>query len=129
VGLRIDLDTEARGKILWPLPRIEPRLPDRPARSQTLYWLSYPAYHLPGSSEQIRKQDEDSNHYKYTFFLKQPICVFFVQNGCSAHGVPATRHYLRFSEMQLMSHRIKYIVTMFVVTDRNNVPRNSETIC
>jgi hypothetical protein len=26
-----------------PLPRIEPRSPGRPVRSQTLYWLSYPA--------------------------------------------------------------------------------------
>jgi hypothetical protein len=29
--------TEARGKILSPLPGIEPRSPGRPARSQTLY--------------------------------------------------------------------------------------------
>jgi hypothetical protein len=27
-----------------PLPGIELRLPSRPARSQTLYWLSYPAH-------------------------------------------------------------------------------------
>jgi hypothetical protein len=40
VGLRAGLDTEARGKIL--LPGIETRSPDRPVRSQTLYWLSYP---------------------------------------------------------------------------------------
>jgi hypothetical protein len=42
VGPRTDLDTEARGKILPPLPGIEPRSPGRPALSQTLYWLSYP---------------------------------------------------------------------------------------
>jgi hypothetical protein len=36
------LDTEAIGKILSPLPWIEPRSPGRPARSHTLYWLSYP---------------------------------------------------------------------------------------
>jgi hypothetical protein len=36
--------TQTRGKILSPLPGIEPRSPDRPARSQTLYWLSYPAH-------------------------------------------------------------------------------------
>jgi hypothetical protein len=41
VGPRAGLDTEARGKILSPLPGIEPRSPDRPARSQTLYCLSY----------------------------------------------------------------------------------------
>jgi hypothetical protein len=35
---------ETRGKILSPLPGIEPRSPGRLARSQTLYWLSYPAH-------------------------------------------------------------------------------------
>jgi hypothetical protein len=37
VGPRAGLDTEARGKILSPLPGIEPRSAGRPARSQTLY--------------------------------------------------------------------------------------------
>jgi hypothetical protein len=37
VGLRPGLDMEARGKILSPLPGIEPRLPGSPACSQTLY--------------------------------------------------------------------------------------------
>jgi hypothetical protein len=37
VGLRAGLDTEAREKILSPLPGIERRSPGRPARSQTLY--------------------------------------------------------------------------------------------
>jgi hypothetical protein len=44
VGPRAGLNTEDRGKILSPLPRIEPRSPGRPARSQTLYCLSYPAH-------------------------------------------------------------------------------------
>jgi hypothetical protein len=34
---RARLHTEARGKILSPLPGIEPRSPGRPVRSQTLY--------------------------------------------------------------------------------------------
>jgi hypothetical protein len=42
---RAGLDTEVRGKIISPLPGIEPGSPGRPARSQTLYWLSYPAHH------------------------------------------------------------------------------------
>jgi hypothetical protein len=42
---RAGLDTEVRGKILSPLPGIEPRSPGRPARSQTLHWLSYPVHH------------------------------------------------------------------------------------
>jgi hypothetical protein len=44
VGPRAGLDTEVRGKILSPLPGIEPRSPGRPARSQTLHRLSYPAH-------------------------------------------------------------------------------------
>jgi hypothetical protein len=42
VGPSAGLNTEVRGKIFLPLPGIEPRSPGRPARSQTLYWLSYP---------------------------------------------------------------------------------------
>jgi hypothetical protein len=41
VGPRAGLDTEARGKIISPLPGIESRSPGRPARSQTLYCPSY----------------------------------------------------------------------------------------
>jgi hypothetical protein len=37
VGPRAGLDTEARGKILSPLPGTEPRSHGRPVRSQTLY--------------------------------------------------------------------------------------------
>jgi hypothetical protein len=44
VGLRAGLDTEARRKVLSPLPGIELRSSSRPACSQTLYWLSYPAH-------------------------------------------------------------------------------------
>jgi hypothetical protein len=44
VGPRAGLDTEARRKILSPLPGIEPRSPGRPSSSQTLYWLSYSAH-------------------------------------------------------------------------------------
>jgi hypothetical protein len=36
--------SQARRKILSPLPVIEPRSPGHPARSQTLCWLSYPAH-------------------------------------------------------------------------------------
>jgi hypothetical protein len=42
VGPRAGLDTEATRKILSLLPGIQPRSPGRPARSQTLYCLSYP---------------------------------------------------------------------------------------
>jgi hypothetical protein len=43
VGPRAGLDIKARGKILSLLPGIEPS-PGHPVRSQTLYWLSYPAH-------------------------------------------------------------------------------------
>jgi hypothetical protein len=44
MGSRAVLDTEGRGKVLSPLPGIESQSPGRPARSQTLYRLIYPAY-------------------------------------------------------------------------------------
>jgi hypothetical protein len=37
VHLRGSLDTETRGKILSPLPGIEPQSPGHPAHGQTLY--------------------------------------------------------------------------------------------
>jgi hypothetical protein len=37
VDPRAGLDTQARGKILSPLPGIKPRSPGRPVRSQTRY--------------------------------------------------------------------------------------------
>jgi hypothetical protein len=43
-GPRAGLDSEAAGKILSPLSGIKSRSPSRPARSQTLYGLSYPAH-------------------------------------------------------------------------------------
>jgi hypothetical protein len=42
VGPRAGLDTQFRGKILLPLPGIEPRSTGHPVRNQTLHWLSYP---------------------------------------------------------------------------------------
>jgi hypothetical protein len=50
VGPRAGLDTEAIWKILSSLPRIEPQSPGRSARSQALYWHSYPA-HVPYTTE------------------------------------------------------------------------------
>jgi hypothetical protein len=45
------LDTKATGKTLSPLPGIESRSSGRPARSQTLYWLSYLARAIPVTTE------------------------------------------------------------------------------
>jgi hypothetical protein len=46
VGPRAGLDVEVRGKILLSLPAIKLRSLGSPARSQTLYRLSYPAHIL-----------------------------------------------------------------------------------
>jgi hypothetical protein len=54
VGRTAGLDTEARGEILLPLPEIEPRSSGRPARSQTLYCLSYPANVIVVSMERLQ---------------------------------------------------------------------------
>jgi hypothetical protein len=63
VGPRAGLDTEVRGKILLPLPGIEPLSPGRPARSQTLYCLSYPAHKI--------------SVYQNIYFILRP---YFFQN-------------------------------------------------
>jgi hypothetical protein len=39
VGPRVGLDTKARGKILSPLPGIEPQLPGHPAHGQTFLYV------------------------------------------------------------------------------------------
>jgi hypothetical protein len=50
VGPRAGLHIEVRGKILSPLPEIEPRSPGRPARSQAIYWLRNPADSLANTN-------------------------------------------------------------------------------
>jgi hypothetical protein len=45
--------TQTRGKILSPLPVIEPGSPGRPTPSQTLYCPSYPAHALSSLYEEI----------------------------------------------------------------------------
>jgi hypothetical protein len=51
VDPRAGLDTEATGKILSPLPGIEPRSLGRPVSSQALYCLSYPAHSSAATSD------------------------------------------------------------------------------
>jgi hypothetical protein len=67
VGPRTGLDTEARGKIISPVPGIEPRSPGRPVRSQTLNWLSYPGSQI--NTKAIQKSKAAKNTFeKYAFF-------------------------------------------------------------
>jgi hypothetical protein len=87
IGPRAGLDTEATGQILSPLPGIEPRSPGRPARSQTLYWLSYPAQYII-----IKILSSDSSHEftDYTWLLyeyRMPYTTFMsdCENGLFAH--------------------------------------------
>jgi hypothetical protein len=54
VGPRAGLNTEAREKILSPIPGIEPRSPVCAALCHSLYWLSYPAYSYNNTYINIR---------------------------------------------------------------------------
>jgi hypothetical protein len=67
VGPRAGLDTEATGRILSPLPGIEPRSPGGPARSHTLFSLSYPAHtrHIDGGVKK-RNNIQRSSLLTYT---------------------------------------------------------------
>jgi hypothetical protein len=108
VGPRAGLDTEARGKIILPLPGIEPRSPGSPARSQPLYWLS----EIPGS---LCSQTLGGKHKKMMFNkqsmreligfiqLVRGLCetVFNISPNLvirciiNYHGVPITWPYLK----------------------------------
>jgi hypothetical protein len=79
VGLTAGLDTEDRGKILSPLPGIEPLSPGRPAGSQTLYWLSYPAHRHDLHHICILRVKELPGCSKY----KLPVFMGVVQNLCT----------------------------------------------
>jgi hypothetical protein len=57
VGHITIMDTEARGKILWPLPGIEPRSPGRPGRSQIEVQLVKLTY------ENDNPDDDDDDRY------------------------------------------------------------------
>jgi hypothetical protein len=77
VGPRAGLGTEARGKILLPLPGIETLPPGRPACSETLYWLSYPAHKtinyyddLCGNNGQINVIEKINLHHPEIWDLK-----------------------------------------------------------
>jgi hypothetical protein len=61
VGRRAGLDTEARRRILSPLPGIKPRSPGRAARSQTLHRPSYPGSPLRDYSGLYHRRLSSSN--------------------------------------------------------------------
>jgi hypothetical protein len=81
VGPRFCLDTETRGKILFPLPGIETQSSDRPFRSQTLYWLSYPAPYS-GTEPTVSPGYESvwGNGPVWTWWRKYEYCVFRKSN-------------------------------------------------
>jgi hypothetical protein len=76
VDPRTCLDTEARGKILSPPPGIEPLSPGRPARSQTLYRLSY-----SGSSKILVEIINNNN--SYLRFNPNAIVTLTIIHKCS----------------------------------------------
>jgi hypothetical protein len=89
VDLRAGLDTEVRGKILSPLPGIEPRSPGHPVRGQTLYWLSYPAHNHTVALVEISSTRILLNWrhwYSYSLF-----CILF-----PPHSLNITFHDLFF---------------------------------
>jgi hypothetical protein len=65
--------TQARGKILSPLPGIEPGSHGRPVRSQTLYWLSYPCYlckqYLPVIFHIEARQDNKADFMEKAYII------------------------------------------------------------
>jgi hypothetical protein len=83
VGLIAGLDTEATGKILLTLPEIEPRSPGRPAHSQTLYWLNYPAHIISFCYLIICFLRCSTLNSWSVFFLTVPILVLLC---CCLHG-------------------------------------------
>jgi hypothetical protein len=88
VGPRAGLNTEVRGKILLPLPGIEPRSPGRPARSQTLYCLSYAA---DRNKKDLIYPGRVSNRVLYMYVVLS-VSVFsgysWTAEICSAQKVP-----------------------------------------
>jgi hypothetical protein len=99
VGSRAGPDTEARGKILSPLPRIEPRTPSRPAPSQTLYWLSYPDW------------------LYYTTIVHEN-CTRCNNSRCLHTSVYTLLHYRCVGEVAVSSRRTHEMSDLFIVSRR-----------
>jgi hypothetical protein len=88
VGPRAGLDTEATGKNPLPPPGIEPRSPGRPARSQTLYWLRYPAHICRSTIPKLLFVPEfHTATYQYILY---PFCFIFLMNPISLDGFSET---------------------------------------
>jgi hypothetical protein len=100
VGLRAGLDKEARGKILSPLPDIEPRSPGRPAHSQTMCWLSYPAHNYchnnaavaQGTKVSLNCSSLDESVMKLSSWQQMHIPIFVAQGWYTKHrGISSGR--------------------------------------
>jgi hypothetical protein len=81
VGPRAGVETEARGKILLPLPGIKPQGPDQQVHSQTLYWLSY-----PGSYSHALLIYDFMNAYLF-LHMNSSVLTYFVDALC--RGIPS----------------------------------------
>jgi hypothetical protein len=81
VGPRACLDTEARGKILLPLPGIESRSSGSPVRSQTeLPWLP---------------EDQKVEHYVWSFRVFWDVLpCSLISSETSVHSNETTRRYI-----------------------------------
>jgi hypothetical protein len=119
VDPRAGLDREATGKILSPLPGIEPRSPGRPVRSQTLYRLSYPGslcnirgkqFHWHIRDYQLLS-DSDASIYIY-LHLQWPVDE---ENGY------ATECYKFVGETLTQGKYLRNFLLFFFNTRRRNV--------
>jgi hypothetical protein len=83
VGPRAGLDTETRGKIILPRSGIEPRSPSRLVRSQTLYWLSYPAHFVFWRShvQTSARRDTILTDFSWSFSVPPDIPEYYLKIG------------------------------------------------
>jgi hypothetical protein len=113
VGPRTGLDIEARGKILLPLPEIESRSLGPSARSQTLYWLSYPAHKLTYSLnvKQVcfKNTKAISNQFVSASVEQRKLCNADILNLDSIKNVYPVRISTR---LPAVNCRLKYLFVL-----------------
>jgi hypothetical protein len=125
VGLRAGLDTEARGKILSTLSGIEPRSPGRPARSQTLYWLSY---HLFLHSTELGRLYAYGRRQSLLALLRFVLRNFGGANCYSeARAFPLAHHANADSLIRNVSKEKEYVVIKTQRMQRHPVSETRES--
>jgi hypothetical protein len=116
VVLRAGLDTETRGKILSPLPGIETRSPGLLACSQSLYWLSYPAYTTTTTTAAVAATNDWL--MKFSYFYLKPDSNFVRM----VHQIIATLRYFWEAAFRHVCF-LGYLTTPFQLHKLRNVER------